>query len=322
MTTSYPSQPPTATEFPVLDVSVVVPVYNERESVAELVERLVRALADVGSFEILFVDDGSDDGTFAAIAEARRLEPRVRALRLRRNYGKSAALGAGFRHLRGARVVTIDGDLQDEPQAIPALLAKLDEGFDLVSGWKRDRQDRRTKRWSSRLFNRVTSVVSGLRLHDFNCGLKAYRRQVTDALEVYGELHRFLPALAHWAGFRVTEAPVEHHARPHGTSKFGRSRYLNGFLDLLAVKFLSASSRSPMHFFGRLGVASTAIGVLICLAFVLQWLGGAPMRVRPLMLFGVGMVILGVQFVSIGFLAELIAHERAHQSAPIAERLE
>lgn len=305
-----------------LDLSVVVPVLNEAESVPELVCRLTEVLAATErSFEILFVDDGSTDGTFAAVAQARAGESRVRGVQLRRNYGKSAALAVGFAEARGAVIVTIDGDLQDEPAAIPDLLARLDQGYDLVSGWKQRRQDRFTKRWTSRLFNLVTRRVSGLELHDFNCGLKAYRREVTRAIEVYGELHRYLPALAHWSGFRVTEVPVVHHPRRHGITKFGRARYLNGLLDLVAVMFLNAKARSPIHVFGRLGMASGIAGTLIELIFVAQWLAGAPMRVRPLMLFGVGLIILGVQFVSIGLLGELIARNQARETAPIRERL-
>ncbi len=308
---------------PPLGVTVVVPVYNEAECVAELSRRLAESLdGDGRSFEIVFVDDGSTDATFARVAAAREVDARVRGVRLRRNSGKSAALAVGFREARGELVVTIDGDLQDEPSCIPALLAPLDQGYDLVSGWKQQRQDRLSKRWSSKLYNFVTSQVSGLRLHDYNCGLKAYRSEVTASLEVYGELHRYLPALAHWSGFRVTEVPVAHHARRHGVTKFGRERYLNGLLDLVAVMFLHEKARSPIHLFGRLGLLSSLAGSLISLFFVVQWFGGAPMRVRPLMLCGAGLIILGVQFVSIGLLGELIARERGRETAPISERLE
>jgi glycosyltransferase involved in cell wall biosynthesis len=304
-------------------ISVVVPVFNEAESVLELATTLGQVLGRSSvPYEILFVDDGSTDGTFDAIAGARVAEPAVRAIRFRRNHGKSAALAAGFREARGDLIVTIDGDLQDDPREIPPLIQKLDEGYDLVSGWKQKRRDPWTKTVPSRLYNLVTRRITGLDLHDFNCGLKVYRREVTEAISVYGELHRYLPALAHWAGFRVGEAPVMHHPRRHGVSKFGHARFLNGLLDLLAVMFLHAQSRSPLHFFGRLGLASAAAGALVCLVFLAQWAFGSPLRVRPLMLFGVVLIILGMQFLSMGFLGELIAKERGSEPYPIRDRLD
>ncbi len=303
-------------------LSVIVPVFNEAESVGPLADQLSAVLAASGApYEILFVDDGSTDDTYGAIARTREREPAVRAIRFRRNFGKSAALAAGFREARGDILITIDGDLQDEPQEIPKLVAKLDEGYDLVSGWKLKRRDPWSKRLPSRLYNFVTRRISGLDIHDFNCGLKAYRRDVTETIDVYGELHRYIPALANWAGFRVTELPVVHHPRRHGTSKFGGSRYLNGLLDLLGVMFLNSSERSPLHLFGRLGLATGAAGFAICLVFLAQWVGGSPLRVRPLMLFGVALILLGVQFVSMGFLGELIAKERGARPYPIRDRL-
>ncbi len=303
-------------------VSVVVPVYNEADSVQPLASRMATVLAELGvPYEILFIDDGSTDGTFAEIISARATNPAIRAIRFRRNFGKSAALAAAFREVRGDLIVTIDGDLQDEPAEIPELLRKLDEGYDLVSGWKQKRRDPLSKRLPSKLYNLVTRRISGLSIHDFNCGLKAYRRHVVEAIEIYGELHRYIPALAHWAGFRVTEVPVLHHPRQHGRSKFGSSRYLNGLLDLLGVMFLNSSERSPLHLFGRLGIFTGLAGFLICLVFLIEWIGGSPLRVRPLMLFGVALILLGVQFVSMGFLGELIAKERGARPYPIRERL-
>jgi glycosyltransferase involved in cell wall biosynthesis len=269
------------------------------------------------------VDDGSTDGTFDALAGARAAEPQLRAIRFRRNHGKSAALAAGFREARGDIIVTIDGDLQDDPREIPKLIQKLDdEGYDLVSGWKQKRRDPWTKTVPSRFYNLVTRRLTGLDLHDFNCGLKVYRREVTESIAVYGDLHRYLPALAHWAGFKVGEAPVLHHPRRHGVSKFGRARFLNGLLDLLGVMFLHTKARSPLHFFGRMGLASGGAGFMICLLFLGQWIMGSPLRVRPLMLFGVVLIILGMQFLSMGFLGELIAKERGSELTPIRDRLE
>jgi hypothetical protein len=214
----------------------------------------------------------------------------------------------------------MDSDLQDDPSELPKLLARLDEGYDLVSGWKQNRQDPISKTLPSRLFNAVTSLAAGVRLHDFNCGFKAYRREVTLAIEVYGEFHRFMPALAHWAGFRVTEVPVHHRRRKFGKSKFGASRFINGFLDLLSAAFISTSALKPLHVFGRIGMAFFAGGSLIGAFFLVQWVMGEPMRVRPLMLLGVGLVILGIQFVLMGLLGEMIAHLGAHRVYPERRR--
>ena len=234
----------------------------------------------------------------------------MKGLSFRRNFGKSAALATGFRAARGRLVVTMDADLQDDPSELPKLITKLDEGYDLVSGWKQNRQDPVTKTLPSRLFNAVTSWAAGVRLHDFNCGFKVYRREVTLAIDVYGEFHRFMPALAHWAGFRVGEVPVHHRKRQHGRSKFGAARFVNGFLDLMSAAFISTSALKPLHVFGRIGL----------LFFVAQWLLGEPMRVRPLMLLGVGLVILGIQFVLMGLLGEMIAHLGAHRVYPERRR--
>jgi glycosyltransferase involved in cell wall biosynthesis len=245
----------------------------------------------------------------------------VKVLSFRRNFGKSAALAVGFHEALGETIVTMDGDLQDDPAELGALLRKLDEGYDLVSGWKQDRKDPITKTLPSKLFNRVVSWASGLRLHDFNCGLKAYRRDAALSLTVYGELHRFLPALAHWNGFRVTEIPVRHHARKYGRTKFGMNRFLNGFLDLLSVMFLEMSGRSPLHVFGRLGILLLAVGGAINLYFAWVWIRGEWLRVRPLLLFGVVLVILGIQFITMGLLAEMIASARARRDYPVKRKL-
>ncbi len=293
------------------DLTLLVPAFDEVESLPELIERLHAAAARLtDDYEILVVDDGSTDGTREWL-EARAVDdPRLRALSFLRNYGKSAALAVGFREARGRVVVTIDADLQDDPDEIPAMVAKLAEGFDLVSGWKQNRQDPFIKTSTSRIFNAVTRAMSGLSLHDFNCGLKAYRRRVTRSLQVYGELHRYLPVLAHVMGFRVTEIPVRHHARQHGRTKFGRSRFLNGFLDLLTVMFLSRQRSSPLHFFGRIGLFFGLAGGLISLYFLVIWIGGAGLHLRPLMLLGIALLLVAVQFVSLGLLAELFVATR------------
>ncbi len=302
-------------------ISVLVPAFNEAESLPELHAELTRALEAGGRpWELLFVDDGSRDGTDEAIARLAAADPHVRGVSLRRNFGKSAALATGFKLARGEWIATLDSDLQDDPAELPRLIETLERGYDLVSGWKQNRRDPISKTLPSRLFNAVTSWAAGVQLHDFNCGFKLYRREVTQAIEVYGEFHRFIPALAHWAGFRVGEVPVRHRARRYGRSKFGAARFVNGFLDLMSAAFISTSALKPLHVFGRIGLLFLLGGFGIGVWFVAQWLGGAPLRVRPLMLFGTGLVLLGIQFILMGLLGEMIAHMGAHASYPVRRR--
>ena len=301
-------------------ISVVVPLVNEAEGLNELYAELKSTLDAQGRpWELLLIDDGSRDGSDRVIAALAAADPRVRGVSLRRNFGKSAALATGFRRARGDWVVTMDADLQDDPAELPKLIQALQGGYDLVSGWKLNRQDPLTKTLPSKLFNVVTSWVSGIRLHDFNCGFKLYRREVTEALEVYGELHRFLPALAHWRGFRVTEVRVAHRARRYGHSKFGASRFLNGFLDLLSAAFISTTGLKPLHLFGRVGLLFLVVGGGIGIYFAVLWIGGEPMRVRPLMLFGAGLVLLGIQFILMGLLGEMIASFGSRVEYPVRE---
>ncbi|HET7225155.1 MAG TPA: glycosyltransferase family 2 protein [Candidatus Eisenbacteria bacterium] len=305
-------------------LTVLVPCYDEKDSLRELHREISDAVADLGrgEIEILYVDDGSRDGSDRVIAELAAQDPRVRGIVLRANFGKSAALATGFRNARGRHVATLDADLQDDPAEIPRMLQELEtQQLDLVTGWKQQRQDPLTKTLPSKLFNAVTSSVSGLKLHDYNCGFKLYRRDVTEALEVYGELHRFLPALAHWKGFRVGELPVHHRARRHGRSKFGPARFVNGFLDLLSAAFISKSALKPLHVFGRIGLLFLLGGVLIGLYFVALWIAGEPIRVRPLMLFGATLALMAFQFILMGLLGEMIAHQRAHADYPVRRRV-
>jgi glycosyltransferase involved in cell wall biosynthesis len=299
-------------------ISVVVPVHNEERSVALLYDELRSALEPLGQpWEAIFVDDGSTDATFAALTRLHNGADNVRVVRLRRNFGKAAALRAGFDQAGGETVVTIDGDLQDDPAEIPRLLAKLDEGFDLVSGWKAHRRDRLSRRVLSRIFNRVTGAFSGVRLHDMNCGLKAYRAEVVHGLRLYGELHRFIPVLAHYRGFRIAELPVNHRPREHGRSRYGVERYLRGFLDLLTVSFIGRYRHRPLHLFGGLGLILGAIGTAILVYLtVLKALGNA-IGHRPLLLLGVLLLVIGMQFFSLGLISEMIT---SHHEERAGER--
>jgi glycosyltransferase involved in cell wall biosynthesis len=299
-------------------ISVVVPVHNEERSVALLVDELDSALQPLGTpWETIVVDDGSTDGTFAALTRLHAARDDVVVVRLRRNFGKATALAAGFAHARGDVIVTIDGDLQDDPAEIPRLLVKLDEGFDLVSGWKTDRRDPLRRRILSRVFNTVTRWISGVSLHDMNCGLKAYRAEVVRGLPLYGELHRFIPALAHHRGYRIAELPVNHRPREHGRSRYGLERYLRGFLDLLTVSFLGRYRHRPLHLFGGLGLTLSFAGVGILVYLTVVKLTGHSIGQRPLLILGVLLVVVGLQVFSLGLITELIT---SHHEERASER--
>ena len=286
-------------------LSVVVPLYNESQSLPELFAQIRECLAD-GSYELLAVDDGSSDNSFAVLQELQRQDPRIRLLRFARNFGKAEALAAGFREARGEVIVTLDADLQDDPREIPALVQALGQGFDLANGWKRDRRDPASKTIPSRVFNAITGFATGVRLHDLNSGFKAYRRRVVAELNVYGELHRFLPVLAYWKGFRVTEVAVVHHPRRYGRSKYGARRFLPGVLDLMTVLYLTRFQRKPLHLFGSVGLASLGLGMLINLYLTMLWLTGEPIGTRPLLQLGVLLTVMGIQFLSLGLLGEMV----------------
>jgi glycosyltransferase involved in cell wall biosynthesis len=288
-------------------ISVVVPVHDEERSVRLLYDELQAALEPLGhDWEVLYVDDGSTDGTFAALTRLQAHEPGVRIVRLRRNFGKASALAAGFAQAAGGVVVTIDGDLQDDPGEIPRLLVKLEEGFDLVSGWKTRRRDPWRRRVLSRAFNGVTSRLSGLRLHDFNCGLKAYRAEVLRGLRLYGELHRFLPVLAHYRGFQVVELPVNHRPRRHGRSRYGVERYLRGFFDLLTVTFMGRYRYRPLHLFGSVGLVLGLVGFALLTYLTVLKVAGEAIGGRPLLTLGVLLVVVGIQLFSLGLVGELV----------------
>jgi glycosyltransferase involved in cell wall biosynthesis len=291
-------------------ISVVVPLRNEEESLGPLLAE-VRAVLDPleRPWELIFVDDGSTDGSFAALTRLHAQHDNVRVVRLRRNFGKAAALAAGFEQAAGDVVVTMDGDGQDDPREIPRLLAKLDEGFDLVSGWKARRRDPMTRRVLSKIFNSVTSRVSGVRLHDMNCGLKAYRTPVVRALNLYGELHRFIPVLAHYEGYRVAELPVHHRPRAHGRSRYGLERYLRGFLDLLTVSFMGRYRHRPLHLFGGLGLLLGTAGFAILVYMTVLKVSGQAIGHRPLLTLGVLLCVVGLQFFSLGLISELVTSQ-------------
>jgi glycosyltransferase involved in cell wall biosynthesis len=311
---------------PQIEVSVLVPVLDEAATVEELAARVAAVLDGLGrSFEIVFIDDGSSDGTPDRVRAARERDARVRLVRLRRNFGKAAALTAGFDHSRGAILVTMDGDLQDDPEEIPRFLDTLERhGLDLVSGWKRQRRDPAGKRIPSRLFNWATRRLAQVDLHDFNCGFKAYRREVLAEIAVYGELHRYIPVLASRRGFAVGEIEVQHHPRRHGVSKYGWDRFYKGLLDLITVLFITRYTRRPLHLFGAFGLLFLSAGFAINLYLAILWARGAYLSNRPLLLLGVLLMLLGIQVLTTGLIGEMITLKnfRRRDSYSVKERLE
>lgn len=307
-------------------ISIVVPLLNEQDSLDELVERIDASVekSQLGDYEILFVDDGSTDQSWEVIRRISIANSKVRALRFRRNFGKAAALHAGFQRARGEVIITMDADLQDDPDEIPRLMKSLESGYDVVSGWKQTRYDPWHKRWPSLVFNGILRSATKLHLHDFNCGLKAYRRQVLCEIHLYGEMHRFIPVLANSRGFKVTELAVQHHPRVHGVSKYGVSRILKGFLDLFTVVFLTRFRYRPQHLLGGIGLfaCSLAVFLLIILSGMWVWTrvfdGWEPINLheRPVFYLAMTLFIAGLQFLSTGLLAELVVANAAHRTLP------
>jgi glycosyltransferase involved in cell wall biosynthesis len=308
------------------DLSVLIPVLNEESSVEKLARRVASVLDGIGrSFEIVFVDDGSNDETVARIRKAHEEDPRVKLIGFRRNFGKAAALCAGFDIARGRIVVTMDGDLQDDPEEIPRFLETLEgEGLDLVSGWKRRRKDPISKRYPSLLFNWATRKLAQVDLHDFNCGFKAYRREVLEQIAIYGELHRYIPVLASRRGFRVGEITVTHHPRQHGKSKYGWDRFYKGFLDLITVLFITKYTRRPLHLFGVIGLLAVGIGFAINFYLFILWLNDESLSQRPLLLLGVLLMLLGIQVLTTGLVGEMITFKnfRRSDSYSVRERID
>ena len=306
---------PAAHSPPAPEISVVIPIFNEEASISALYERLTEVLAATGrSYELIAVDDGSSDGTFPRLRSLAANDPRLRVIRLRRNFGQTAAFSAGFAGARGRVVVTIDADLQNDPADIPRLLTKLEEGYDVVSGWRIRRQDPfLRRRLPSRLANRLISWCTGVRLHDYGCSLKVYRAEVLKNVQLYGELHRFIPAIASWQGVAVAELPVNHAARQWGNSKYGLGRTLRVLVDLVTVRFLLSYSMRPMQIFGPLGLALMFFGGAISGYLAgLKLLAGAELADRPLLLLGVLLIVVGVQFVGIGLVGELLVRIHGH----------
>jgi glycosyltransferase involved in cell wall biosynthesis len=303
-------------------VTLVIPAYNEAESLPHLFAEIDRVCqAEKLDYSILVIDDGSRDETFAMVKAGHESNNRINGVRFRSNRGKAAALAEGFRRAEGDILITMDADLQDDPAEIPLLIQKLNEGWDLVSGWKQVRHDPWHKTLPSKVFNYFTVRASGLKLHDFNCGLKAYRREVAQSLNLYGELHRYIPVLAHWNGFRVTEKSVNHRARKFGHSKYGLARLNNGLFDLITLLFLHRYTSRPLHLFGFVGLLFSMLGSLVLTFFLVEWMVTGNLHMRPLMLAGVASMIVGIQFVSIGLLGEMINHRFTDSNPPIRETI-
>jgi len=307
-----------------MDVSLVIPLFNEEESLPELCAWINKVCLEHRlAYEIILIDDGSTDRSWEVVETLTKENANIKGIRFTRNYGKSAALNEGFQVASGQVVITMDADLQDNPDEIPALCNKIREGFDIVSGWKKKRKDPLEKRLPSKFFNWVTAKISHIPLHDFNCGLKAYRKDVVKNIEVYGEMHRYIPLIAKWAGYKkITEQVVEHNARKYGTSKFGWERYINGFIDLSTIMFLGKFGKRPMQFFGFLGTISFLLGFLIFLYLTVSkfFFDQTGMTQRPLFFVAIMIMIIGSQLFLSGFIAELVSRNAPHRNQYLIDR--
>ena len=292
-------------------ISIVIPVFNEENNARTLYERISQTIKDLNyEFEIIFVDDGSEDNTFRILEGIHQENRDVKVIKHRRNFGKAAAYSSGFTYAQGEIIITMDGDLQDDPQEIPKFIEKICEGYDIVNGWKYQGKGHFTKSIPSKIFNRVTAALTGIRLHDFNCPFKAYRDEVVRSLQIYGELYRFIPVIAVKRGFTVAEIKILNLPRIHGKSKYGIGRFVKGFLDLLTVLFLTKFSRSPLHLYGTIGLTFSFIGGCILLFLFTEWMSGIAIGNRPLLILGVILFIVGMQFVSTGLICEIVVSTR------------
>lgn len=290
-------------------ISVVIPLYDEEESLQILVNEIKKVFNSmVMQYEVFLIDDGSTDDSLKILKEITRNDRRFKYISFRKNYGKSAALQVGFKQVTGDVVITMDADLQDDPKEIPNLLKKLDEGFDLCSGWKKNRSDPFIKKISSKFFNFATRIITGIKIHDFNCGLKAYKKEVVENIDVHGELHRYVPVLAKWQGFTITEIPVKHYPRRYGKTKYGISRFFKGFIDLLTVTFSTRYIKRPLHFFGFLGALAFVTGIIILGYLSVLWIQGYSLSNRPMLFLGMLLIIVGVQLFAVGLLGEMMVH--------------
>jgi len=304
-----------------MKISVIIPVYNEVESINELYKQLLKALQEFSRYEIIFIDDGSSDGSVETIKKLSELDNSINLIQFHRNYGKSAALAEGFKHAKGNYIVTMDADLQDDPKEISNLINKLEEGFDLVSGWKKDRKDPLSKRLPSKLFNFVTRLFTGVNIHDFNCGLKIYRKAVVKTLELYGGRHRYIPAMVGQKKFKVSEIIVNHRPRIYGETKYGGSRLFHGLFDLISILFLSKYTQSPMYFFGKIGLITFLSGITIeiYVLYLKYSLGDPFAKHMALLMLGILIIVVGIQFFSIGLVGEMIANSNQDKESRVKE---
>jgi len=294
-----------------MKLSIVVPVFNEEGTLSTLYNEIITNVKSCcEAYEIIFIDDGSTDGSFKIMSELYEKDQNIKIVKFRRNFGKSAALNVGFKHSKGDVILTLDADLQDDPIEIPVFISKIKEGWDMVNGWKVKRYDPLSKTLPSKIFNRIVSKTFGIKLHDFNCGFKAYKKEVLIEIDVYGEMHRYIPALAHAKGFKITEIPVNHRAREFGKSKFGNERYLHGYLDLLSVKLVTKFNRSPLYLFGGIGSLLAGAGFLLGLYLtIMRLFYDMFLTNRPLLFLAILLIIVGLQFISIGLIGELLVNQ-------------
>ena len=298
-----------------MKISVVIPVYNEVDSIPRLYKELSDVLSNFDWYEIFFIDDGSSDGSDKVIKKIIETNSKINLIQFHRNYGKSAALAEGFKYADGDYVITMDSDLQDDPGEIPNLIKKLEEGYDLVSGWKKDRKDPISKKLPSKLFNFITRLFTGVKIHDFNCGLKIYQKSVIKTLELYGGRHRYIPAMAGQKKFKVSEIIVNHRPRIHGKTKYGGSRFFHGLFDLISILFLSKYTQSPMYFFGKVGLLTFlfGIGIETYVIYLKYFLGEPFAKHMALLMLGILIIVIGIQFFSIGLVGEMIANSNQHK---------
>lgn len=294
------------------DISIVIPLFDEESNIEKLYTQLKVVLKDLDKrYELIFVDDGSTDNSFSILENFHRKDNAVKVVQFRRNFGKSAALSVGFKYAKGKIIITMDADLQDDPREIPNFIRKLDEGYDIVSGWRFKRRDSFSKTFPSKLFNYLTSLLTAIKIHDFNCGFKVCKKEVVEDINVYGELHRYIPVLAHWKGYKVGEIRVRHSLRGGGRSKYGLERLFRGFTDLLTVLFLTRYAKRPLHLFGAIGVLFFSIGVIINLYLLLLKILGQGIGERPLLFLGVLLTVIGFQIISTGLIGEMIVAMRS-----------